>query len=510
MHGILRASALICVGLAASALLATAGAAQSDKPFVAVVSQSPDTIDLSKAANPPSVRTTIENVNETLIGRGHDGKPEQTLAAWTTLDEGRVIEFRLREGVKFHSGDPFTAEDVAFSFRRQTEKMPSYKRQTADVERVEVVDRSTVRFHFRKPSISFVWSARAVTIFSKAYFDRVGEETFSAKPVGTGPYRITDYRASQFLDLEAFEEYWGGAPAVKKVRIRFVPEDSTRVAMLKSGEADLIMNTPFAFVREVEAAGFKTARAAVHPSTGIQFTFGNPNVPWADVRVRRAIAHAINADALIKGLFHGQPNRYALFAPSEVGYDPEIKPYAYDLAEAKKLLAEAGYPNGFDLPLYYWTGNYVGLRETVGVVATQLAKIGIRVEVEGYDPPKMASILRANAADRSKVTFLMLTPLMLANYSDPADALSFAFHSGSPFSAYVNKEFDGLVGRAAATLDDTARGNLVRQAGRIMYDDVAALPLWNAVSVFAMKPGVDIVPISGSTQLLPLKNIKVK
>jgi peptide/nickel transport system substrate-binding protein len=494
---------------AAVALPAWPTRAATDKPFVAVLSQDPDTIDLSSATNAPSVAPAMENVNEPLIGRDPHGQPTPTLATWDIAGDGKAITFHLKKGVTFHSGDAFTAADVAFSVARMLAKVPTYKRNMAMLDRVEVVDPLTVRFVLKAPSVDIIYGARGAYVFSKAYYDRVGEAAFASHPVGTGPYRFAGYQIGQYLDLAAYDGYWGGAPAVKAARLRFITEESTRVAALQSGEADLVMNTPFDRVAGLEKAGFHTVDANVHPTTAVQITFGNPKMPWSDLRVRQAMAYAIDDKAIVDKLFAGIPKHYALFAPSEIGFDPAITPYPYDPAKAKALLAAAGHPNGFDFRLIYWTGNYVGMRQTAEALTLYWQAVGIRAKLESYDPPRMMQVMRSSFAKRDTIDFVLLSPLPLANFADPAYALNFAFNSHSPFSAYVNHRFDAIVAEADATLDNDKRGALVREASKILHDDVGCIPLWNNVSVFAMKPNVRLTPIDGGIALLPLKKVTV-
>jgi peptide/nickel transport system substrate-binding protein len=499
-------------GLAASgavAALPRSSRAAADQPFVAVLSQNPDTIDLTSATNAPSVAPAMENVNEPLIGRDAHGQPTPTLATWGIAPDGKAITFHLRKGVKFHSGDDFTAADVVFSVDRMLAKVPTYKRNMATLERVEVVDPLTVRFLLKKPSVDVIYGARGANIASKAYFDRVGERTFASKPVGTGPYKVVDHQIGQTLDLAAFDGFWGGALPVKTVRLRFITEDSTRVAALQSGEADLVMNVPFDRVGGLKKAGFHTVGANVHPTASVQITFGNPKMPWSDLKIRQAMAYAIDDQSIVNKLFDGIPKHYALFAPNEVGYDPSIKPYPYDPAKARALMKAAGHAAGFDMRLVYWTGNYVGMRQTAEAVTLFLQAVGIRAKLESYDPPHMMQMMRSSFAKRDTIDFVLLSPLPIANFADPAYALNFAFSSHSPFSAYVNHEFDAIVAEADATLDNDKRAALVRKASEILHDDVGCIPLWNNVSVFAMKPNISLTPIDGGIALLPLKNIAV-
>jgi peptide/nickel transport system substrate-binding protein len=503
-------SALLAVVLVVGAWTGTSPArAQTTKPLVIAVGHVPDNIDLTQSRNGPIARPTMENVTEALVGLSPNGDLRPTLATWTVSPDGKTIEFRLRPGVKFHTGELLTARDMEFSHNRMLEKkVTSYMRQMRDLDRFEVVDDTTFRYVFKTPTIGFLPS-RGPFAVSKAYFDRVGDKEFSERPVGTGPYRLVDHKLGQSVDLEAFDGYWGGKPAIARVRIAFVKEDTTRVSMLKAGEADLIMNTPFAQVDELAKAGFKNESSVVHPSMSIQFPFANRTAPWADVRVRRAIAYAVDGDALVKGLFHSIPKRYARLAPGEVGYDANLKPYPYDPAQARKLLAEAGYANGFSLPLYYWAGTYSGIRETAEAVALYLKAVGIDVKIQGFEPPQMMERMfaRRNAEDSDLV---MLSPLTLANYTDPAEALGFAFSSQSTMSLYKNADFDREVTAANNTMDADKRAAYVKEAVRIMHDDVASITIWNNVVVYTMKKNIAFTPTQRNLALLYLTNLRVQ
>jgi len=492
------------------AVVAEAAAAQTaSRTAVIAVGHVPDNIDLTQSRNGPISRPTMENVTEALIGLAPDGNIKPTVATWTVSDDGKTIEFKLRKGVKFHTGDELTARDIEFSHKRMLDKKVTfYVRQMRALDRFEVVDDQTFRYVFSAPTIGFLPS-RGPFVVSKAYFDRVGEKEFAERPVGTGPYRLVNHQLGQYAELEAFDGYWGAPPALKKVRIAFVKDDTTRISMLKAGEADMIMNTPFSAVEDLAKAGFTNVSSAVHPSVSIQFPSANRKAPWADVRVRRAIALAIDGDAIVKGLFHNVPKRFARLAPGELGYDPDIKPYPFDPGAAKKLLAEAGYSNGFTLPLYYWSGTYSGIRETAEAVALYLRVVGIDVKVQGYEPPQMMERMFARR-DAEDTDLVMLSPLTLANYTDPAEALGFAFTSQSQMSVYKNEAFDRLVNLANSTMDEAKRAEYVREAVRIMHADIPSITLWNNVVVYSMKKGWSFTPTQRNQALLDLTGLRVQ
>ena len=271
--------------LAGAAAVTAAGGARAwaqsqTKPVVIALDHEPDTMDPMSSIAQPTLRPTIQNVFEPLVGIDHNGKIKPTISTWSFLDDGKIIEFKLRPNVKFHSGDILKAEDIIFSHQRGWGKSASYRGYWRGLDRVEAVDELTVRFIFTKPNIASL-TARSLYAESKAYHDRVGEKEFVDKPAGTGPYRLIGFKPSQFVDLEAFDDYWGEKPQIRKARFVFVKDDSTRVAMLQAGEADVNFSTPWIQVEAMKKAGFNVVMAETHPTSAISFQLWNPDTPWA-------------------------------------------------------------------------------------------------------------------------------------------------------------------------------------------------------------------------------------
>ena len=472
------------------------GLAQSDainSPFVVAINHEPDTLDPSISVNTVISRPTLENFVEPIVALDAEGNLVPGVADFAYSEDGTVLTFTIKEGVTFHNGMPLTADDIVFSHERMAERSSIYQSRLRNFDRVEKVDERTVRFIFKSPDVTYL-PPRNLTVLSKAYYDEVGEEGFVANPVGTGPYKLVSYTPGQSMELEAFEEYHGGAPDVKSVRFVFVKEDSTRVAMLRAGEADLVLNVPFSDRNALADDGYTIEEVAVTPTVSVQFTLNNPDVPWHDVRVRRAIAHAIDADGIVQGLFDGVPKRHAAFGPNEVGFDPELENYAFDPALAKELLAEAGYPDGFDMPLIWWRGENSGLKETAEAVSIYLQQVGINTDVSSLDVPDFVGKIRAAKGEGSQEAWVGITPTPLAEYFDPTIALAFTFWSASPFAQWKNDDFDALVSKAVQTVDPEERAPMVVEATRILHDQVPQIPLWNNVSVYGMKPGVSYRP----------------
>ena len=301
--------------------------------------------------------------------------------SWTVSADQKVYDFKLREGLKFHNGDPFTAEDVRFSFYRAK----GYKILKEKVRDVEVAGPYRVRFHLQEPWPDFMTFygtlvSGAGWIVPKKYVEQVGDDGFKKHPIGLGPYKFVSHTPGVELVLEAFEGYWRKVPSVKRLVLKSVPESTTRVAMLKRGEVDI------AYLLEVPQA----EEVKRDPKLKVAFTGGvasfyidffdmwDPKSPWADQRVRLAASHAIDRKALNAAETLSASRLNGGFVPKNLEFGMSIEPHAYDPAKAKKLLAEAGYPNGFDggdfhsSPPYYSAGEAVaGYMQAVGIRTKQ-------------------------------------------------------------------------------------------------------------------------------------------
>jgi peptide/nickel transport system substrate-binding protein len=231
--------------ISATLFFATDAAAQgksADKVTIAYPSE-PDSIIPTDSSYGVTSFPIGNNIFERIVDLSTDGKFVPGIASWEVLDGGKEFLFTIRKGVKFHSGDPLTARDVEFSHNRDWEKSATYKRYMRLFEKLEVIDDYHIKFTFKQPDVLFI-PQRLVPVVSKSYHDRVGEEAFVKKPVGTGPYKFVAWKPGEYVEIERYEDYWGEKPPVKGARFIFAKEDTTRVAMLKAGEADIIMSTP--------------------------------------------------------------------------------------------------------------------------------------------------------------------------------------------------------------------------------------------------------------------------
>ena len=271
--------------------------------------------------------------------------------SWTVSADWRVYEFTLREGIRFHNGDPFTADDVKFTFARYKSRALKEK-----VREVEVVDRHRVRFHLHQAWPDFMTyygtlASGAGWIVPKNYITRVGDEGFRKHPIGLGPYKFVSYNPGVELVLEAVPSYWRKVPNVKRLVFKTVPDATTRMAMLRRGEVDVAYDLDAPNALDVKRdPKLKLAFSGGIGVTYLDFLAGqwDPKSPWSDQRVRLAASLALDRRSITEAETLGASIPTANIAPREFEFTLPLEPHPFDPTRAKQLMVQAGYPNGFD------------------------------------------------------------------------------------------------------------------------------------------------------------------
>ncbi|PYM70385.1 MAG: hypothetical protein DME03_21070 [Candidatus Rokuibacteriota bacterium] len=326
--------------------------------------------------------------------------------SWTVSRDGLVYEFVLRKGVKFHNGEPVTAEDVKFSFERyRGTAASSFK---ARIAAVEVADAQRVRFRLKQPWPDFMTyygtpATGAGWIVPKKYLEKVGDEGFKRAPIGAGPYKFVSFNPGVELVLEANDQYWRKTPTVKTLVFRAVPDSSTRLAMLKRGEADVAFTFRGVLAEEIRRTPGLTLKA-VSASVTEWLYFAeqwDPKSPWADRRVRLAANLAIDRQALNEAETLGLSRVTASIIPRGFDFAWSAPLYEYDPARAKRLLAEAGYPSGFDAGTLFSDVLYASVAETM---ANYWKPVGIRMVLQ---PIERAGFFKAVQEKRLKNVILI-------------------------------------------------------------------------------------------------------
>ena len=326
--------------------------------------------------------------------------PGQPLApslaeSWTASEDALTYEFVVRRGAKFHNGDDVTAEDVKFSFERY--RGAAHKVLKDRVAAVEIPDAQRVRFKLKQPWPDFltfyVGATGAGWIVPKKYVERVGDEGYRKAPVGAGPYKFVSFTPGQELTLEAFDQYWRKTPSVRRLVFRVIPDEATRLAALKRGEVDIAYSIRGELAEELQRTKGLTLKPTV-----IQATFWlyfadqwDPKSPWHDQRVRLAARLAIDYKTINQALTLGHSKVTGSIIPENFEYYWQPPTPTYDPAEARQLLAEAGYPRGFDAGDYFCDNAYANLGEAV---LNNLQAVGIRATLR---PLERAAFYRGYA-----------------------------------------------------------------------------------------------------------------
>jgi len=489
----------------------TMAGAEIEKVTVAI-SLEPTTMDPTSSKFAPLNYPVLPNIYDPLVAMDDRGQPDQSLSlsSWDIQGDGTTIVFTLKDGVKFQSGDPLTSADVIFSHERSMTNNPEYAGYMASgFDKVEAVDDKTVKFTFTTPNILFLYAAAPhLYLVSKAYYDKVGEDEFLITANGTGPYKFVEWKTGQYLDLVRNDDYWGTKPAVKAGHLLFVPDAMARVQMLQAGEIDLVDTTPWDQVKPLEQAGYPVAILDAAPSISVQFHTKNPNVPWADVRVREAIGLAIDKEAVQQQIFYGIPGLNAWPADWEVGYNPDLQPIPFDLTKAKQLMADAGYADGFDMPLVYPA---MGMepKQAAEAVALYLKELNITCDVQALEMSKLMESMRGWSADPSAEVVFIMSPAMRGTPS-AVIGLQRQFYGKNPMGVYENAQVDADIEQAVATYDDTKRGELIADAFANISKDVAVAPIVAGVTAYATSKNLTFVPAAQDPAVIYLSHISAK
>ena len=429
--------------------------------------------------------------------------------SWTASKDGLTYEFVLRKGVVFHNGDPFTAEDVKFSFERY--RGAASKLLKEKVAAVEIVDAHRVRFRLKEAWPDFLTfyatpASGAGWIVPKKYVEKVGDEAFKRAPVGAGPYKLASITPGIELVLEAHDRYWRKAPSVKRLVWKVVTEDLTRMAMLKRGEVDVAYSLRGPLGEEVKrTAGLKLVPTVISATQWLDFgpLQWDPKSPFHDRRVRLAANLAFDRNAINQAETLGHSKPTGSIIPSAFEYALPITPHPFDPARAKKLLAEAGYPNGFDAGDYMVDASYSSVAEAIG---NYLAAVGIRTKLR---PMERAAYL-TQWRDKK---FTGIHQAGAGGLGNAATRVQNYFTKEGLYSWGSYPDFEDLYLQQARELDSKRRETLLHQIQRLAHERVMHAPLWELGFLNAIGPRVDesgLGLISYHPYSAPYEDVKIK
>ena len=426
--------------------------------------------------------------------------------SWKVSPDGRVYEFKLREGLKFHNGDPFTAEDVRFSFHRAR----GAKVLQEKVRDIEIAGPYRVRFHLHEPWPDFMtfygtYATGAGWIVPKKYMEQVGPDGFKKNPVGLGPYKFVSHTPGIELVMEAYEGYWRKMPSVKRLVYKSVPDANTRLAMLKRGEVDLayLLDAPQA--QEIKK----------DPSLKLAFSGGigtyyldyldqwDPKSPWHDRRVRLAASHALDRQALSEAETLGASRPNGSMVPRKFEFALPLDPHPYDPAKAKQLLAEAGYPNGFDAgELYPWPP-YTSMGEAVG---NYLGAVGIKVRLRIME---RAAFYPALESKKLKGLCVCIN----AVYGNAASRMSQTVPTDGAFAYGGYPDIDALYKQQSRETDPRKREAQLHQIQRLLHERVRFAPIMDYIWPSGVGPRVAepaLMLIDPYPWSAPLEDVRLK
>jgi peptide/nickel transport system substrate-binding protein len=392
--------------------------------------------------------------------------------SWKESPDGLTYEFKLRRGLKFHNGDPVTTEDVKFSFDRY-KGAGAHELQTR-VRQVEVVDPLTVRFQVKQPWPDFMafygtTATAAGLVVPKKYVTQVGDDGFRKHPIGAGPYRFVSHQPGVELVLEAYPAYWRHAPYVKRVIMKSVPEGATRVAMLKKGEADIAYSLDGEDAESVR----RDPRLALIPSKHASTYWidlpeqWDPKSPWGDRRVRLAANYALDRKAINDVACLGFCSPTGVIVPRVMDFALQAPPPAYDPAKARQLLAEAGYPKGFDVGDFTPTPPFVTVAEAA---ANFLNAVGIRSRMRSME---RATFLAAWREKKLRGIFLAA----VGNSGNAASRVESFIYSKGSYAYGGYPDIDDLFQQQARERNVARRAALLHQIQQLTIDRAMFVPV---------------------------------
>jgi peptide/nickel transport system substrate-binding protein len=463
----------------AAALAVAAPAAAQQRGQQLVVGAAIFTDSIAPAAGGYNTLSLVYQTWDPLVARDHNDDLVPALAErWETLSPTHW-RFHLRRNVRWHDGSPFSAEDVKHTIEYVTNPRTVYVRKgrIAGIASVEVVDANTVDIRTTSPAPLLLRGLADIAIEQKAINERLGHEQAARRPVGTGPWRFGEWIAGDRYDLTANPDYWGGRPRVERLRIRTIPEGSTRVASLLAGETHIIEEVPVDLIPSVRQRR-NLSIDAVESSVSLVLTFDTRSPPFNDVRVRQAVDFALNKPQIHQQMLEGQGSVLdgQLVTRATFGHNPNLRARPFDPARARALLREAGMPDGFETRINTLSGRYLSDVDIANAAAGMMRQVGIRASVNVVEGAVWARM------DRNKEQ----GPIYQVGWFSVGDAdfNTVWYTEASRRNYWTNAEFDRLWEEARSTLDEGARRAAYNRMMEIMHEEVPSIFLFGLPRIY--------------------------
>ncbi|GAA1611043.1 ABC transporter substrate-binding protein [Nonomuraea maheshkhaliensis] len=479
------AAAALSLGACASTKPSTGGQGAAASALRVSLASDATTLDPHKQGDLPSMNVLI-NVFDTLTVRDTGDQLVGGLAErWESKDD-KTWRFHLRKNVTFHNGEPCDAAAVAYSIERLID--PATQSPIVELRLVtgaKVIDTHTVDLVTKEPDpiLPAKLSLFGGVIVPPKYIKEKGDKVFAEHPVGTGPFTFEQWQRDSQITLKANPKYWNGKPSVEQLTFKVMPDPSSSLAALQSGELDIVTGlTPDAAQQLGDAPGFK-----VVTSPGVRTFFVSLDTeegPLKDKRVRQALNHALDVDTLIASVLNGAAERTPTLIPKQAfGFDASVQPFQHDVAKAKSLLAEAGHSGGFSLKLSSSTAD----KDIAQAISGQLAAVGVKAEVSLLDPATFKGRL---VSDNRKALGEMY---FVGNSGWTMDASSnlqsFVRHDRRQ-SRWNNPQADKLIDTEEQSVDPDTRQEAFTALQKLMIEESPFLYLYQASILYAVSDRV--------------------
>ena len=478
--------------------------------LVAALNADIQTADVQKTSKDYEVPFNIfDRLVDVEVGTDGNSKIVPSLAeSWDISDDGLEYTFHLRQGVKFHNGNDFTAEDVAYTFHRMltveggvnTEFIDQIKGadellagETDTLEGVEVVDDYTIKVTLKEPFAGFLASISSpgVSIYDSEATEAAGDQ-FGMDPavtVGTGPFEFSSWSFNNQLVLTRNEDYWKGASGLPGVVIKIIPDTETQSMMFESGELD-ILDLDYAADSVDRFTETYPDQIVQGPRVGIvYFTMNFNKEPFQDVRVRKAVQMSIDRQAILDALYGGRGQvEQGIFPHGLIGFNPDQEEIKYDPEAAKALLAEAGYADGFDMEIAADSSASDTMTMALEIVSDQLAEVGIRAEIKNYDESTWLETRKSGELGSFMSTWS-------ADYNDP-DNFIYTFFGNEEKTRirsinYPDTEVMERVAKARTIVNEDERlAEYKALEEKLIHEDAAWVPMFSRLHLFAVSKRV--------------------
>jgi len=435
------------------------------------------------------IQNIMANMFDPLVQFDAEMELRPALAESWMVKDPLTYEFKLRQGVAFHNGQGLTSADVKYTVEWILDEANKSKqvRYFKYIDTVETPDDYTVVVKLKEPYAPMLSNLSMLWIVPKKTIEEIGREEFAKHPIGTGPYEFVEWLKDQRLVMEAYEGYWRGVPKVQRLVWRNIPETSTRLAELRTGGVDIAIRVPVAQSELLEKD--PNVNVVSVPTLRTKWvTLNTWNPPFNDKRVRQALSYAINKEEIVGALYEGNAHITGQpYAPAVLGFNPDIEPYPYDPDKAKALLAEAGYPDGFEAVLDVDEPVH---EEPAQALAGQLAKIGINVKVNIGDPDQLWEKFLAKEAE-SMYMMHCNNILLDADFCTGLhfDSLRRGLYYNSPGT-------DELIVRGAAAPDREERKTIYHELAATLHEEAPVVFLWELNDVYGINKRVQWQPRS--------------